>query len=50
MIKFIKNTAWAIYLAGGLSYLGYGITTAEWWAIFIPVTILEIFKEGKKDA
>ena len=46
MINFIRETAWMYYLLGSLLYLGYEPATVEWWAIFVPVLLLENLKEG----
>ena len=44
MINFIRETAWAFYLLGALMYLGYDITTVEWWAIYMPIVLLVCLK------
>ena len=38
--SYTKNNAWAFVLAGGLTLLGYPLTTPEFWYIAVPTSIL----------
>jgi len=40
MIKFLKERGWAIWICFWLGYLGFGITTWQFWVIYIPLTML----------
>jgi hypothetical protein len=36
----IYGLLWGAWLGGCLGYLGYGLSTWEFWIIFVPVAIL----------
>jgi hypothetical protein len=40
MIKFLKDYGWAIWICHWLGLLGFGVTTWQFWFIYLILVIL----------
>lgn len=45
MCKYFKQHLWGIYLGAALGFIGYGVTSTEFWIVFVPTAVLNIWKE-----